>query len=139
MTRESSVGVCEHCHRQFSYVIVHNGFNDSAYAYCDRCEQTAILSGWYEAIPTGAHLQIHRRISADIEPYLKLCPCGGTFHADTDPKCPHCLAALSPIAAKEYLEANAPGTKLGWRWQNNWKDVYSIIIEDKWLKDWWKS
>jgi hypothetical protein len=138
MAREQSIGVCEHCRKNFGYYVVHNGFNDSAYAYCDTCEQTTILSRWHNPIPPDVKLRVHRRISSDIEPFLKACPCGGTFRADAGPKCPYCHQALSPLLAREYLEANAPGTKSGWRWQNNWSDVYSIIIENQCVDDWWK-
>ena len=44
MARELSVGECEHCHGQFGYYLIHSGFNDSNYAYCDFCGKTAVLS-----------------------------------------------------------------------------------------------
>jgi hypothetical protein len=139
MTRAKSVGVCEHCHKTFSYYLAHNGFNDSAYAYCDSCEYSVSLSGWYKGIPARAHLQIHKRISKDVEPFLKSCPCGGTFRADASPRCPHCLEVLSAIAAKQFIEANAPGSKKGWTWDCTWDGLYSIVIEDKIVEDWWKG
>jgi hypothetical protein len=139
MTREPSTGVCEQCQRQFSYWLMHNGFNDSAYAYCDSCEYSVSLNGRHKGIPVGARLQIHKRIAKDVEPFLKPCPCGGTFRADVSPKCPHCHQSLSPVVAKAYLEANAAGTSKGWRWQENWSDIYSIIIDTKCVTDWWKE
>jgi hypothetical protein len=139
MTREKSVGVCEHCYKTFSYYLVHNGFNDSAYAYCDSCEYSVSLSGRYKGIPDQAHLQIHKCISKDVEPFLKSCTCGGTFRADGGPRCPHCRQSLSPIIAKKYIEANAPGTKKGWQWQDNWSDIYSVIIDGKSVTNWWKD
>jgi len=139
MTAQPSVGVCEHCHKQFPYWLIHNGFNDSAYAYCDSCEYSVTLSGWHRGIPAKAQLQIHKRISKDIEPFLKPCPCGGIFRADASPRFPHCRQSLSPIAAKTYIEANAPGTKKGWRWQDNWSDIYSVIMDGKSLTNWWRD
>jgi len=139
MVAQPSAGLCEHCHKQFSYWLIHNGFNDSAYAYCDSCEYSVPLSGWHKGIPAEAHLQIHKRISKDAEPFLKSCLCGGAFRADAIPRCPHCRQSLSPIVAKTYIEANAPGTKKGWRWQDNWSDLYSIIMDGKSVTDWWKE
>lgn len=138
MTRNNDTGICEHCGQKFAYYLLHNGFGDSAYAYCDSCEYAAILSGWHESIPAGAGLKVHQRILPSVEAFLKPCPCGGKFKADAGPRCPHCHQVLSPLLAKNYLEANAPGTKAGWRWQNNWSGVYSIVIADKAVRDWWK-
>jgi hypothetical protein len=42
-------GRCEHCEKQFSYKIIHNGFNDSAYAYCEKCPFTVLLGMWTQA------------------------------------------------------------------------------------------
>jgi len=42
----SNVGACESCGHQFRYDLIHNGFNDSAYGYCDLCGCTLLLSGW---------------------------------------------------------------------------------------------
>ena len=84
------LGNCESCGRSFEYDLFHCGFGDMAYAYCDRCGQTALLSGWYKHIPEGAHLQVHHAIEPRIEPYLQSCACGGAFRADATPRCPHC-------------------------------------------------
>ncbi len=56
----SDPGTCEHCGSKFAYNLLHNGFNDSAYAYCDRCGTLAILDGW--KIPTGIQCRIHENI-----------------------------------------------------------------------------
>jgi hypothetical protein len=138
MTREREIGICEHCSKEFGYYLVHNGFGDSAYAYCDRCSYTVHLSGWSKT-PAGVRLQIQRKISQDVEPFLKPCPCGGSFRADAGPRCPHCHRTISPIFATTYIEKNAAGTAKGWRWQKNWDDVYSIVIENLLVKDWWKE
>ena len=67
MGREQDTGLCEHCSKPFGYYLVHHGFNDSAYAYCDRCSYTVILSGWSKT-PAAVKLKIHAPITADIEP-----------------------------------------------------------------------
>jgi hypothetical protein len=135
----NSLGTCEHCKHTFSYELVHNGFNDSAFAYCNSCSTTAILSGWFEAIPRSAGFVPHARISPQVEPWLQPCPCGGSFKADASPRCPHCNHALSAEAARSWIENNAPGTAKGWRWQNSWSGVYSLLIERHLVKDNWRA
>lgn len=129
-------GSCEHCRETFRYLLVHNGFNDSAYAYCNTCSFTVELSGWHST-PKGLQLKIHQRISTEVEPFLKPCPCGGRFSASADPKCPHCKRPLSPIEAAAYIERNAAGTAHGWRWDRSWSGVYSIELDGKVVRDWW--
>src|SRR6185312_17076438 len=102
-------GTCEHCSRTFSYMLLHNGFNDSAYAYCDTCGSTAALSVW-SSMPAGVAVRFHQRISSDVESHLRPCACGGRFRADASPRCPHCRGVLSPVTAASWIEANAPGT-----------------------------
>lgn len=133
----TDIGTCESCGGTFAYQLIHNGFNDSAFAYCDRCGCEASLSGWYAHIPPQAHLKVHGPVNPEAEALLQRCECGGVFLASASPRCPHCSAELSAIAARTYLEANAPGTAEGWRWQGSWFGVYSIIIEDRWVKDNW--
>jgi hypothetical protein len=41
--------------------------------------------------------------------------------------------------AKRFIEANAPGSKKGWAWDCMWDGLYSIVIEDKIVEDWWKE
>jgi hypothetical protein len=45
MTHDAT-GNCHACGGLFSYQLIHNGFNDSAHAYCDRYGPTALFSGW---------------------------------------------------------------------------------------------
>lgn len=129
-------GQCEHCGRTFRFRIIHNGFNDSAYAYCDECSFTVHLSGWTQAAKRTA-LRIHQRITPDLETLLKPCPCGGTFRSSADPKCPHCAKALSPVTATSYIERDAPGTEKGWHWQQSWSGIYSIVLNESLVEDWW--
>jgi hypothetical protein len=129
-------GSCEHCGGTFRYRIIHNGFNDSAYAYCNKCSFTVLLSGWTQAAKRAA-LRIHQRITSDLEVLLKPCPCGGAFRYTADPKCPHCARALSPVDATAYIERDAQGTAKGWHWQQSWSGIYSIVINDRVVEDWW--
>jgi len=132
----NSTGRCEHCGGTFGYRIIHNGFNDSAYAYCDKCSFTVFLSAWTQAAKRAA-LRIHQRITQDLEVLLKPCPCGGAFRSSADPKCPHCTRPLSPVNATVYIERDAPGTAKGWRWQQSWSGIYSIVLNDCVVEDWW--
>jgi hypothetical protein len=131
-----AVGTCESCGRTFSYRLIHNGFNDSAFAYCDRCGCEATLSGWHKA--PEAQLKVHGPVNPEAEALLQPCSCGGTFRATASPRCPHCHTALSPEAARSYIEAHAPGTANGWRWQGAWSGLYSVIVEGRWVQDNWR-
>jgi hypothetical protein len=61
MARTHDIGDCEHCKKKFGYYLIHNGFNDSAYAYCDTCGSTALLDGLEsseghpDAVASGHH------------------------------------------------------------------------------------
>jgi hypothetical protein len=46
---------------------------------------------------------------------------------------------LSAIAAKQFIEANAPGSKKGWTWECTWNGLYSITMDSKSVADWWKD
>lgn len=136
ITAMSDLGKCDQCSKPFQYDLLHNGFNDSAYAYCDRCGMLCILDGW--KIPKGVNLTIHQKITPEIEPLLTPCQCGGKFTATASPRCPHCMTAISAENATEWIESNAPGTKKGWRWQRNWAGIYAISIEKLFVEDNWK-
>lgn len=133
---DSSIGTCENCSHTFQYRLIHNGFGDSAYAYCNRCSFTVLLSGWSEAAKK-VRFRVQQRMTADVENLLKPCPCGGTFRAAADPRCPHCLQPLSATKATDYIERNAPGTAKGWRWDQSWSGVYSIVLNQNIVEDWW--
>lgn len=133
------IGRCDICDYSFAYDLCHCGFADMGYAYCERCGQTALLSGWFKGIPPAAQLRIHQAISIETEPHLEPCNCGGTFRCNASPRCPRCLQALSPDTAARWIEANAPGTLKGWRWQRNWSDVYAIVIEGHRVCNNWRA
>ncbi|OGV59275.1 MAG: hypothetical protein A2283_22785 [Lentisphaerae bacterium RIFOXYA12_FULL_48_11] len=136
MIREQSQGNCEHCGKTFPYHLIHSGFNDSTYAYCDTCGMTAILNGW--SAPKGRHVAL-RKVNTVIVPedesLLSQCQCGGQFKSGAAPRCPHCHATLSAISAKQWIEANAPGTAKGWDWQCSWTGTYAIVIDDRVIED----
>src|SRR5271169_833762 len=126
--REQDVGICDQCHKTFGYYLIHNGFNESWYAYCDRCGATAILSLYS---PRTSKLWLGKMLQGlippEIEPHLRPCSCGGRLIAAATPRCPHCDQSLSPVAAADWIERNAPGAKKGWRWQKDWGGLYCIV------------
>jgi hypothetical protein len=128
------VGECDVCKWGFNYSLIHCGFSDAAFAYCDTCGFTALLSLW--SAPGGLKLE-YGAISPDIQALLKSCPCGGSFGGDAGPRCPHCKAVLSASAATIWIEGNAPGAAKGWRWQRSWKGLYALIVEDRRVDDPW--
>ncbi len=137
MARETNFGICETCDRRFAYYPIHNGFNDSAYAYCDTCGGTCLLDLW--RLPPNIEIKDYGVIPESVEPLLQSCDCGGSYKRGAPPRCPHCNSTLSSVAATTYIEANAPGTKSGWRWQQTWDGLYCIVIEGKLTNDCWKT
>ena len=134
--RQDLVGICQECAHDFPYYLVHNGFNDSSYAYCDNCGLTAFLSA-YGHHPSGAPFEPFQKIGPGMEPFLQGCSCGGHFTAVATPRCPTCRTSLSPVAARTWIEANAAGSKVGWRWQLSWEGVYCIVIGGRSVEDPW--
>ncbi|SRR6266480_3044263 len=134
--RELATGTCEHCGQTFGSWLVHCGFSDCSYAHCDKCGMTAILSYWDKRmpkLPPGCPSQ--QEICVELEKYMLPCECGGVFKKGASPRCPHCGQILSAHIATSYVEANAPGTKKGWRWQGNWHDTYCMVIENRVVND----
>ncbi len=130
-------GICESCDAHFEYALIHNGFNDSAFGYCDRCGCTLLLSRW--KVPAGVKLRIHAPMDTSVEELLKPCPCGGKFRREASPRCPQCAREVSPTAAASYIEQNAPGVAEGWQWQNSWLGLYAIIIDNKVVENFWRE
>jgi len=127
--------MCEHCGAGFKYQIIHNGFNESSYAYCDSCGMTALLDGW--KAPQGIDIPIHQEIAPRTEPLLQPCTCGGTFKASAAPRGPRCAEVLSAEKATAWIEEDAAGTSMGWRWQRSWRGLYCIIVDDRVVHDNW--
>jgi hypothetical protein len=137
---KQDIGSCDKCHGKFPYQIIHNGFNDTAYAYCDTCGITTFVGGWDDTDkPTDAPLNIHGPILPATEPWLRPCSCGGRFRHNASPHCPLCNAVLSAEAATSFIERNAEGTRSGWRWQRSWSGIYCLIISDRVTKNNWSQ
>jgi hypothetical protein len=68
MARKHETGHCEHCKKAFGYYLIHNGFNESSYAYCDSCGTTLLLDGW--RTPKRVQMLLHQNISPEIEALL---------------------------------------------------------------------
>lgn len=124
-------GSCEHCNATFPYALIHNGFNDSVYAYCACCGLVAFISAWDNKIPLAANFKAHKVITEEMKLLIKPCSCGGSFSNKASPRCPSCKEVLDPYKATKWIEKDAPGTAKGWRWQGNWFGLYAIIIDNK--------
>lgn len=139
MRREDGKGRCEHCGAFFPYEIVHNGFNDSTYAYCDTCGTTAILGLWAAEKRLTRMPDLVTPLPREIERLLAPCACGGSFRGNAPARCPSCNGSLSPELGAVWLEAQAPGTKDGWRWQRSWSGLYALILGERVVFDPWKD
>lgn len=134
------IGECDKCRQTFDYQIIHNGFGDTAYAYCDSCGMTTFVGGWDDTRrPADAPLKIHGPIHPETEAWLQRCTCGGRFRHNAEPRCPHCHERLSAEAATSYIERNAEGTRGGWRWQRSWSGIYCLIIAGRSTKNNWRE
>ncbi|MHA1211129.1 MAG: hypothetical protein ACTSSH_01595, partial [Candidatus Heimdallarchaeota archaeon] len=126
MTRKPEKGTCEHCGLDFDYYLVHSGFNNSGYSYCNTCGKTAILDLTYSKRGIAGFSQ--RRIQKIAEQLIDDCECGGKFQFEAKPRCPHCLEELSAVEATKYLDKKTADSKVKWRWQQNWSGIYCILI-----------
>ncbi|MBI1784131.1 hypothetical protein HYR69_03225 [Candidatus Sumerlaeota bacterium] len=104
MTRTKEQGICEHCRKALGYYLIHNGFDESSYAYCDKCGMTALLNTYYEDQPG---IPRHRCITSEGENRLAACSCGGSFRSGASPRCPHGYRPMSAVLATEFIEAHA--------------------------------
>jgi hypothetical protein len=142
---ENEIGKCDKCGIEFGYYLVHNGFNESSYVYCDTCGKTAFLNEYSTEMPKGYKNLLlrsgdrYRKITKDMELYLEKCSCGGSFKHDASPRCPYCKNQLSPIFAKEYIEKDSPGAEKGGRWQESWDGLYAIVVERNVVRDNWRK
>ncbi|MCP3997279.1 MAG: GNAT family N-acetyltransferase [bacterium] len=125
-------GWCHQCGCEFPFEVVHCGFNNSSYAYCDDCGTVALLAAGHEdkhGIPR------HRAIAVEGEAQLSACPCGGRFAAGASPRCPHCREVLDPEQAAEYIEAAIRQVAAGWNWQRNWEGLYCLVVDRRVVYD----
>ena len=123
-------GDCEHCGRFYRYSLWHSGFGDNSYAYCDDCGMLSLLN-YSNEVAAGLPEPAERfgEIDQSWEPFLRSCPCGGSFRKGASPRCPSCHEKLSPNHAAEHIEAQAMGAR-GWSWQNNWRGLYCMAMND---------
>ena len=135
--RKDGRGACESCGAVFPYEIAHNGFNDSAHAYCDRCGTTAIVGVLAIEKRLGHVPKTLAPLPAEIEPLLEGCSCGGRFVGTAPARCPSCHRALSAARAAKWLESQAAGTGNGWRWQRSWSGLYALILAERVVFDPW--
>lgn len=134
------IGYCEKCRKEFRYYLIHNGFNESSYAYCDTCGKVVFFSTYsVPAVLKSIFINEarHKIIPKELELHIEKCECGGFFKHNASPRCPYCHHILSPIEANKYIESDSPD-KEGWHWQNNWTGTYAIVIEDNKINDNWK-
>jgi hypothetical protein len=94
---------------------------------------TADLSHWSKQFPRIR--AEFGEIPTEMEPHIGACLCGGHFKKGAYPRCPHCNHELSAELAADWIEHDAPGAAKGWRWQQNWHEIYAIVIGNKRLKD----
>lgn len=130
-------GSCESCRANFPYRLIHSGFNDSAFAYCDLCGMLALLS--HSEVPRDLKTNEYGPVTNDMEGRLAPCRCGGKFRASASPRCPDCSKELSAERAAEWIERNAPGTAKGWRWQRSWQGTCALLIDEKLVRDNWQE
>ena len=133
---EAHKGSCEHCTNEFRFELIHNGLNQSAYAYCNQCGMVALLDVGSEDRPG---IPRHRAISAEGEALLSGCSCGGRFRSDAVPRCPKCRGALDAAKASEYINAAIQPVAAGWKWQSHWHGLYCMVVEKRFVRNNWKS
>ena len=135
--RRYQKGVCEHCQFAYTFYLIHNGFNESAYAYSESDPYVAILSRW--TVPEGIPVPNHGKITVTHEKFLKESPAGGHFTSEAVPRCPNCGKSIDAEAARQYIEGVPDRGPRGWQWQGNWKGIYCIVFEDYLINDNWGS
>jgi hypothetical protein len=131
VSRVDGNGTCEHCGQAFPYNLIHNGFNDSTYAYCDQCGCLAVLNLIELERHIGKLPPLVVPISQEAEDVLAACGCGGKFRGESTARCPSCRKALSAAKAADWLERNASVAAAGWRWQRSWTGLYAVAIADR--------
>jgi hypothetical protein len=124
-------GDCEHCCRIYHYTLLHAGFGDYSYSYCDGCGGLATFNYASSFLPNlPAPATPHQVIDASWEPFIVGCSCGGRFRSGASPRCVFCREPLSADHAAPHIERNSVGAGRGWRWQRNWTEVYCLALED---------
>jgi hypothetical protein len=128
-------GLCRACGTHFRFDLIHNGFNDSSFAYCGMCGRTALCSHW--KWPPSVPLAGYGPLQPEHTTHLRRCACGGYFHTHAMPRCPSCRSAFDPVEAASWIEAAAGSTGRGWRWQRTWQGLYAVSVGEPALTDPW--
>ncbi|MFH0732288.1 MAG: hypothetical protein V2A72_05140 [Candidatus Omnitrophota bacterium] len=141
---KQEIGYCDNCSKKFKFRLIHNGFNESSYAYCDKCGKTTFFYEHYLKIPNKCkwffmRKERYEKINEKLEKFIKRCSCGGKFKKSAKPRCPNCKSILSARKAANYIEKNAAGLKKGWQWYKSWNGGYAIVIEDNEISNNWKD
>lgn len=144
--------------------MIHNGFNQSSYAYCSKCGMTALLDTGHQGRPVDG-LPPDRAITSGGEKFLAPCECGGAFLPGASPRCPHCDQKLSAEAMAEWLEPGSEeretlvadalqrAEKLpkvlrdqvrgsmdkAFRWQRDWEGLYALIVDERVVHNPWRD
>jgi hypothetical protein len=129
---DAHTGSCERCAHAFRFELVHCGFNDTSYAYCDDCGCVALIEPTAEKTPG---IPRHRSIEPDGEALLADCPCGGRFRSGATPRCPACRASLDALRAARYIECAVQPVAAGWKWQGDWRGLYCMIVERRFVRN----
>lgn len=124
-------GDCEHCACHYRYSLWHSCFGDTSYAYCDECGRLGLVNYSNPQVAGFPPLKTqYGEMDESWEPFLKPCPCGGRFRRGQSPRCPFCHQKLSAEHAAAHIEAQAHGAGRSWQWQNDWRGVYCMAIDD---------
>jgi hypothetical protein len=130
---------CASCAKTFSVALLHNGFNNSEFLYCDTCHRVAILNFYSRrsnlllqlADMSGGVLWSWRNsieANRDIEMRLSPCQCGGHFSFQAAPHCPICRAALNLQDVLRQLNVRQG-------WNNGWRGIYCLVVEGGIVED----
>lgn len=134
MPRHKYPGQCDNCGHRFEWYPIHNGFNNSFYAYCSSCGTTAILDFW--GTPLTHHPAVAKLVAGEIpneiEGLLQHCACGSHFRAGSKPRCPHCAHELLPRVGPSDADSLPLQRKMA-GWPLSWTpaQVYCVVINDK--------
>lgn len=132
------IGSCENCNQRFSYALIHNGFNDSAYAYCDTCGCVASSLLGREP-PTASRFASTARLPRTSSGTLIDVAAGVSFElkhrrdariADTHSR------LMSP---PDILRRMRQGPRKDGAGNVNWQGLYCIIVEGRSIKAPWKT
>jgi len=57
------LAICEYCKNEFRFLLIHSGFNNTAYFYCDSCGTTALLDIYNENYPNKVEKEDNKLFS----------------------------------------------------------------------------